>query len=184
MGMSASEPKNFKVKGEYQETFRLILKVVDAHIDLTVQSVSTGQIAMWSSKEGPARHDYFVRGSFSSWQCVPMVADQDRSGVYRFQGQTDRNAKEFFNIVVDEDKYLVMYPEIAGTVPGRSVVAGPNDEGVEDYWEIACWQPGVPFEITLDLDAADKRNKVTLTWLAPQIDLDTMKAVVEQSFEE
>lgn len=171
------------VKGAYQETFRLVLKVVDAHVDLTVQSISAGQTAAWSSKEGPERHDYFVRGSFSNWQLLPMTpeAHEDRM-VYRLQGQTGTNSKEFFNIVVDEDEKLVIYPELGATAAGKSVVKGPDADGSEDFWEMNCWQPDVRFSITFDPQAYDKRNKVRVTWLGPRMDLDTMKAVVEQAF--
>jgi len=185
--------KTFSMSCSPGEIMKIKLQVVDALINMEVSSPSTGT-KRWQSRDGPERHDYFIQGSFSDWRPVQMVADPQRCGVYRFQAATNVNAKEYFNILVDEDKSLVIYPEAAGTAPGLSIVRGPDNTVVrgpdnnpenplEKLWELDCWMPGVPFEIALDLEAVDKRRKVTVTWLAAPIDFDTMKYVVAASFD-
>ena len=109
---------------------RLKLQVIDGNISVETFSASQGS-RRWCSKDGPARHDYFVQGSFSDWALTPLVADPERCGVYRCQGVTGINAKEFFNIVVDGDMTLIVYPEMAGACPGKSIVRGPDSEGSE-----------------------------------------------------
>jgi len=172
--------KHFRVSGSPGDMIKLRLRIIDAHINVEVWSDTQGSM-VWQSQDGPARHDYFIQGTFSEWQPIPLLADPENCNIYKYRGVTGINAKEFFNILIDEDTKCLMYPEAAGSAPGTSIVRGPDDKKADSMWELNCWMQGVPFEVTLDLEAVDKRKKVTVSWLAPLIDYDTMRAVVAQS---
>lgn len=173
--------KYFTAVASAGEIVKVRLRVIDAAILVEVSAPSDNSVKIWRSKDGPERHDFFVYGSFTDWLPAQLTVDPENCNVYRFQGVTQYNSKEFFNIVVDEDTKCAMYPEVAGSQPGTSIVRGPDAQGVESWFVINCWMPGVPFEIVLDIDAVDKRKKVTLDWLAAPIDATTMRAVVAQS---
>jgi len=169
--------KAWRVTGKYGEQVRLRLQIVDALVIVSVQSVAK-PAAAWSatSVTGPARHGYYITGTFNQWTPELMSPESgDRPGVYRYRSMVGRGRQERFVILVDEDPGLALYPTTpGGCPPGFAIVAGPGPTEDRDF-QIVCLKEGVEFEIILDLNAADKRKVVDIRWHGDRADVESMK---------
>jgi len=166
--------KHWLVRAPRGDVVDLQLRIVDAKVSVAAISVTKGT-KVWESNEGWARHEYFVIGSFTGWQCAPMGMDPRRPGTFRCYGavgdEVDPELGCFtaeFRVVVDEDIAHSYHPEVGHAGSGECIVRGPPSDGEGRNWLArTVYPPSRPFEITLDLTAEDRRRIVTWRWVQP-----------------
>merc|ERR1711862_754931 len=114
-------------------------------------------------------------GSFTDWKPTPMEMDAFSPGIFKFQGAVGDDFYddfaaycEHFQITVDGDEQLAMYPEVTLTGSGEAIVAGPDRESDDRSWMIKSLRPYMTFEINFDLTAEDRRKIVTWKWVKPE----------------
>lgn len=171
--------KMWVVTGIGGDLVTIRLRVEDAHITVSVEKGAISQ--MWESKEGPERHDYYIRGSFLPNEYVRMDPVAGKPGVYRSEGRVRTIGGEAFNILMDGDESLVFHPEVSRSLPGKAILMGPDAKSLDSYWEVPGLCLGAVFEILLDLTAVNKRQRLTVNWLSDAVDLESMKATVRQT---
>jgi len=164
--------KNFVVRGRPGEDVQVKLTVVDAKITVAVSTETKGQ-KEWTSLEGWERHAYFVTGSFDAGAPVPMSMDVMKPGIFTCRttvGTTWSDACSgfvgSFQVTVDEGAQNAFYPEMDGAISGEMIVRGPDSSGADKFFLVRVPEPDAEIEISLDLNAEDKRNIVT--WMPTQ----------------
>jgi len=162
--------KRWLVRAPVDEVLKIRLEVDDGRSTVTVVSDVTGE-RTWESKEGWARHDYCIAGSWSAWECEPMLLDPESPGVFRYRGVVGQNLAEsfsgfaeYFKIVMDGDFDITYYPEAACASSGECIVRGPDSDGADKPWMIKSYEMGATFEVVLNTRATDKRKMVTWTF--------------------
>jgi len=170
--------KSWAVRGPPGEMVTVRIEVVDAHITVMVDSATKG-VKVWESIEGPKRHQYFITSTFNNWGLDEMDADESAPGVFRYQGQVGEFGEEQFQIVLDEDKSLVYYPDAPDGKPGRCFVKGPDKSHANNAWRIEALKVGTQFEIIFDPHATDKREIVTVKWTSERVDIESMVAAFD-----
>jgi len=163
--------KAWVVKGIVDEVVRIRLEIDDGKITVAVISETKGE-KVWESREGWDRHEYWV--VFKSGTLTKMVMDPRAPGVFRAPGvigdtydEKFRGFCEFFSVVVDEDPHHAFYPEVGFASTGECIVHGPDRECEGRPFTVKGWQVGATFTVTLDLNAVDRRKRVTWAWDSP-----------------
>jgi len=170
--------KSWRVTGKYGESVRITLEIVDALVQVSVGSLlrpNSGWTACGVT--GPARHSYWVLGSFNGWNPEQMLPGE-RPGLFILRGVANgsRPQDQRFTIMVDEDPDLVLYPDAPGSIPpGVTMVKGPGRVEDDRDFSLNCLKDGAEFEIVLDLHARDKRKVVDVRWLSDPVDVNSMK---------
>eukprot|EP00406_Dinophysis_acuminata_P041145 CAMPEP_0179361618 /NCGR_PEP_ID=MMETSP0797-20121207/80593_1 /TAXON_ID=47934 /ORGANISM="Dinophysis acuminata, Strain DAEP01" /LENGTH=101 /DNA_ID=CAMNT_0021077025 /DNA_START=107 /DNA_END=412 /DNA_ORIENTATION=- len=75
-----------------------------------------------------------------------------------FSGYSD-----YFQVAVDGDKESAFYPNWEYANSGEMIVNGPDGNGPDNYFVIRSLYPNAEVEITLELNALDRRKIVTWT---------------------
>ncbi|CAJ1432998.1 unnamed protein product [Effrenium voratum] len=181
--------KSWRISGRQGDQLRIQLKIVDAMITVSVSGVTKADSG-WSASgmTGPARHSYWVLGSFNNWTPEQMLPGE-RPGAFVLRGIAGTSAgpcrqQERFTIIVDEDPDLVIAFACQGGVPpGTAIVKGPGRAEDRDFL-LTCLKEGTEFEIWLDLAARDKRKVVSgcwktdkvvdVRWLSEHVDVPSM----------
>ncbi|CAJ1338538.1 unnamed protein product [Effrenium voratum] len=175
--------KSWRISGRQGDQLRIQLKIVDAMITVSVSGVTKADSG-WSASgmTGPARHSYWVLGSFNNWTPEQMLPGE-RPGAFVLRGIAGPcRQQERFTIIVDEDPDLVMYPDAPGGVPpGTAIVKGPGRAEDRDFL-LTCLKEGTEFEIWLDLAARDKRKVVDVRWLSEHVDVPSMPGASKRGY--
>jgi len=176
--------KSWRVTGKFGEQLRIRLQVVDASVTVSVTGITKPQ-ASWTSSSvtGPARHSYWVSGSFNDWTPQQMLPG-DRTGTFCCRGVVGPRTEERFVVLVDEDPGLMLYPDAVGSVPvGLAIVRGPGPADDDRDFSLACLKEGAEFEIVLDLQSPDKRKVVDVRWLSERVDEASMRETFLRFFD-
>merc|ERR1712232_842201 len=167
--------KHFVMVGELGDVFRLKLRILDAAVDVTLESAKWG-LKLWNSLEGWDRHQYFVAGSFNGWTPSLMTMDLGSPGLFRSRDVSGGKGDiESFQVWVDEDNRQAFCPQGCSAALGGAIIQSPDGERHDNCFLLTDAPHSTPFEITLDLTAQDRRK--TVTWVL----LDSPKA--EGSFD-
>jgi len=163
--------KRWKISGVHSDIVTVKLKIVDAHVVVTASSEAKG-IRYWESEEGWDRHTYCVVGSWNDWQPVIMSMDADSPGVFKAFGKVQNVDSlesylysESFMVCIDEDLNLVIHPEVEYATAGEAIAIGPDTNELARTWTLKSVEPDRRFEITLDLNAKDRRKMLTTSWM-------------------
>lgn len=142
--------KYWMVKGPQHEKVLLNFKVVDGKATVTLKSPVLGE-RVWESFEAWAQgpQQYHIVGSFTGWQMAPMVMDE--AGVFTHRVVLD-DGYGMFQVVVDEDASMVMYP---GDDRG---LLGPDAEATNSW--VVAGKRGV-YDIKLDVKALRRKDMVS-----------------------
>ncbi|CAK9053852.1 Hypothetical protein SCF082_LOCUS29307 [Durusdinium trenchii] len=167
--------KSWQITGKYGEQVSICLQIVDAIITVDVRS-NMGSRWTATGVTGPARHSYWVMGSFNNWTQEQMICGE-RPGTFVYRGTAGPcTQQERFIVTVDEDPELVLYPDTPGGVPpGLAIVKGPARVQDDRDFLLTCLKEGAEFEIVLDFTARDKRKVVDVRWLTDPVDVPSMK---------
>mmetsp|Transcript_63735 Transcript_63735/g.151933 ORF Transcript_63735/g.151933 Transcript_63735/m.151933 type:complete len:1223 (+) Transcript_63735:69-3737(+) len=163
--------KDWLVSGAANDNVTIQLRLVDAHLSLSVASAAG--IRRWESRPGLKRHGYSVSGSFNGFRRSPMEVDGRRS-VHTLRAKIGETGQETFTVLVDDDPGLCFYPEMAQASPGDSIVLGPDANKEQHVFVVSSLRPGVWFEIILDFNALDRRRVVDIRWLSQPVDHDSL----------
>jgi len=163
--------KRWLVRGPTGDGVTVRLRILDAHIAVTVASEVKGA-KVYESVEGWERHQYSVVGSWTNWAPVAMVPDAEAPGVFRAFAKLGEMYSsraeafvELFQVVVDDDAAQAFHPMVDGSDSGQHIVLGPDGDGDGKNWAVLSAVPNARFEICLDLTAVDRRKMVTWTWM-------------------
>ncbi|CAE8683313.1 unnamed protein product [Polarella glacialis] len=170
---SLGKGKFWLIRGMPNEVVRIRLEIADAHVAVTTSSEVRGD-KVWESLEGWDRHQYCVVGSWSGWVPAAMVMDPAEPGLFKAYGKVGKAWShqhgayiERFQVAVDGDSAQAFHPQLGDAAAAESIVDGPDDGGAGKSWLIRSQDPNVRFEICLNLNAADRRQKVTWSWTEP-----------------
>eukprot|EP00747_Dinoflagellata_sp_TGD_P029486 gnl/TRDRNA2_/TRDRNA2_133935_c0_seq1.p1 gnl/TRDRNA2_/TRDRNA2_133935_c0~~gnl/TRDRNA2_/TRDRNA2_133935_c0_seq1.p1 ORF type:complete len:518 (-),score=113.13 gnl/TRDRNA2_/TRDRNA2_133935_c0_seq1:30-1454(-) len=164
--------KNWLVKGPVGDVVSFRLSIKDARVTLTTQSETKGT-KIWESREGWARHEYFVVSPMLPGGEIAQLLQDPESppGVFKCRrkvgleiDQRRRCYVDAFQVVVEGDAGAAFYPEHPEAGSGECIVMGPNDGGKDKHFLVRSPLKGEDFEITLDLNAEDRRKIVTWNW--------------------
>jgi len=150
--------------------------ITDGRVEVTISSETKGG-KTWESTEGFQRHSYSVVGSWNDYACEPMTPKETDTGVvWTYRGKIGANVSdvvrcfyEFFRVCVDEDQEHTWYPEHQIAHLGESIAQGPDNGGKDNFWIMKNPQSGAEFEITFDLNALDRRNIVSWSWMVQPV---------------
>jgi len=170
---SLGEGKCWIIRGLPNELITVRLEVADGHFRVAVESEVRGE-KVWESEAGWDRRQYCVLGSWSGWVPVAMVMDPAEPGIFRAYGKVGKTFShrhgayvERFQIVVDGDSNVALYPELGEADAMQYIVEGPDRHGSGLHWLIRSPRPNVRFEVCLDLNAEDRRRRVYWSWSDP-----------------
>jgi hypothetical protein len=180
--------KYWKVIGAVDEDVSLQLKIQDAHVEVSIAPAKGNEIT-WRSKEGWARHDYYVRASWSE-EIIPLTMNLDTPGIFTCTGHIlgswseDFEAfVERFQILIDGDTSQCLYPMAADADSGKYITCGPTGSTSEYCWTVRALSPGEEFQVVLDLTTDDRRKRVTWKWGDMQSSLDDRLACFEKQLQ-
>jgi len=154
------EGKNWQVCGETGEVISIILEVCKGQIKVTIMAATRGK-KVWSSPENPSFRDYYMIGSLTGGECVPMYSDDACPGIFRAQITIGHEHLTQFHILVDENSSQALYPEMPVHCCGVCPIIGP-DRYCEGHEWVIEEEVGSMVEIVLDLTKHDKRQ--VLMW--------------------
>jgi len=166
--------KHFQVRGDPGELATIRLSVVDSMV--VVSATSSRGVVEWQSRSGWDRHDYCALGTFHGTKPVKMAMDPKNPGLFscrvkagtRFFEET-ADYGDFFQVVVDGDILQAYSPETTlATAPGQVQVRRPDGIGSTNQFCIRCPEPGLAVDISLDLNAEDRRKTVSWAFAAPE----------------
>jgi hypothetical protein len=148
--------KRWSVHGREGETVYGSFTMKEGEISFSVKTASMGELKFTGTT---ARH-YSVIGSWNKevpddMEPVPGVYD-----LWRYQFVIGSHGYESFQILVNKNLNLRMYPERDRTAPGECIACGPDRKGNKKHWEVQG-PPGQVFELTLDFGAEDFCEKLS-----------------------
>merc|ERR1712232_701079 len=153
--------KHWLIFGEQGQKAIVMIKVINAHIIVTVKSDANPSGLVWESVEGKARKKPCIMGSWLESFEAMQPADGSNKDVFTSDFTMSAEGIAFFQVCFDQDLEKAYYPEVEGRSSGEVFVLGPDGEGQDKNFRIEGL-PGVPFRVTLDLKATDRRR--TVTW--------------------
>jgi len=163
--------KRWLIRGPVDEVVKIRAEIDDGKITVAVVSETKGE-KVWESVEGWDRHEYWL--ALKDGPCRRMSMDPEIPGVFRARAVVGQNYDErfrgfceFFNVIVDEDPNYAFYPEVGFASTGECIVRGPDRDCGGRPFTVKSWQAGAAFEAVLDLNATDRRRRVTWAWAAP-----------------
>merc|ERR1712232_1432574 len=89
-----------------------------------------------------------------------MIMDPAVPGTFRAVGRVGELFIERFSSFIE-----AFHPQTDGSGNGEMIALGPDADGEEKNWIVRSPFPNVRFEISLDLNAVDRRKMVTWTWM-------------------
>merc|ERR1712217_504808 len=117
----------------------------DGKITVTVSTETMGKFT-WTGTTG---HTHYVTGSFNNWTFGDMETDEEYPDVKVFYFKIGKHGREEFQIILDQNLNMRMYPANHCEAPGAGLPYGPDRKGKGKNWEVAG-PPGQEMEIRLD----------------------------------
>jgi len=143
------------IRGNPNDTVVIQLSMINGDIEVKMVSEVEGE-CVWRN----IPHEYFILGSFNYWGYSAMEADENDPGIYRGWLTIGELCYEEFQISLWQNCQRMLYPIFPNAVPGTALVCGPDEHGYGLHWEVAG-APGQMMEVTLNMNAEDKRSVVT-----------------------
>jgi len=152
------EEKYWSVVGETGELVRVELEVHEGNITVTLDNKQQG-VKKFQSLRGTFRRKYHVYSQWSDWGFTPMGL-KDKANTFKAEMTMPEDGPQSFQIVIDENVHQAYHPELEFADQLMSPCQGPDGKGLGMCWSIDE-EPGTRVEITLDLNASDRREVVT-----------------------
>eukprot|EP00421_Protoceratium_reticulatum_P031951 CAMPEP_0168469982 /NCGR_PEP_ID=MMETSP0228-20121227/58496_1 /TAXON_ID=133427 /ORGANISM="Protoceratium reticulatum, Strain CCCM 535 (=CCMP 1889)" /LENGTH=356 /DNA_ID=CAMNT_0008485775 /DNA_START=24 /DNA_END=1090 /DNA_ORIENTATION=- len=147
--------KRWVAWGEEGESLYAMLQLLDGHMSVTLRTQSMGE-KTW---HGVTASSYYVAGSWSRWSFEEMETEPGSADLWVGHFTIGHTGREEFQIVLNQNWNMRIYPASNGCPPGTVLVCGPDRKGNKKNWEVSGL-PGQPMKIFLDLAADDLSNKV------------------------
>merc|ERR1712107_718982 len=101
-----------------------------------------------------------IQGSMNSWSRTPLEASEEVKGLYTYQIVLGSKGQETFQIVVDHDPDLVLYPETKMCTRKALKVMGPGTAPDREH----CWAIKGDSGAKFTLEVMKTPGSVTVTW--------------------
>eukprot|EP00747_Dinoflagellata_sp_TGD_P183285 gnl/TRDRNA2_/TRDRNA2_38057_c0_seq1.p1 gnl/TRDRNA2_/TRDRNA2_38057_c0~~gnl/TRDRNA2_/TRDRNA2_38057_c0_seq1.p1 ORF type:complete len:1214 (+),score=207.16 gnl/TRDRNA2_/TRDRNA2_38057_c0_seq1:105-3746(+) len=162
--------KYFSRQGLGREKVSVELTVLDGAI--TVSAATLADAITWTGSCEPRQ--YFLTGPINCWTYTRMMPDMLTPGVFRSRFSSCHGLE--FQIQIDKDSNLTMYPEVHGSSMGSGFLRGPDGNGRRNCWLLDRYDLNpTTFEIVLNLNEKDRRHMVT--WEVVESPTDEPKAL-------
>lgn len=148
--------KYWVVTGKQGEMVHVQLGIAEGCFIVSLRSKSCGERTWHSNAESV----FHLAGTWNEWGLHELNADPKVRGLYRGHFVVGEDCFEQFQIVRNQDWNQVLHPNVAGVMPGQTVVFGPDDGGQGLNWQINA-HSGQAVEIILDSKTEDRRKIVT-----------------------
>merc|ERR1712187_308727 len=146
--------KYWSLVGQTGEKFTVRLQVWEGEITVTTSATQYGTRQFNGSRD----KDYYVTRQGYRWEYEKM--NSKGKDVYTMEFHMNSDGYEVFQIAVDMNSALAIYPEMPMASQLMSLACGPDSKGDGLHWTI-MGAPGATMEITLDLAQKDKTAMVT-----------------------
>eukprot|EP00404_Azadinium_spinosum_P028317 CAMPEP_0180687856 /NCGR_PEP_ID=MMETSP1037_2-20121125/73673_1 /TAXON_ID=632150 /ORGANISM="Azadinium spinosum, Strain 3D9" /LENGTH=403 /DNA_ID=CAMNT_0022718663 /DNA_START=1 /DNA_END=1209 /DNA_ORIENTATION=+ len=150
----AREERVFHIQGVPGSKVTVQLSIKDGSISVMC-TLAGGVQKIWA---GSARN-YALVGTWNNEEAVMMEPDALNPGVHMGRFRIGKTRMEKFQIWDAGNHAKAMYPEIDSSMPGESVLCGPDKEDNGRQWCVAGPQ-GIEVEVILSLNEKDKRTMV------------------------
>jgi len=151
--------KAWLVRGPTGGTVTLRLQVSEG--GLAVSAASAAGTRTWRSSEAQDWHDYDLVTERSGRDLRPMRPVPGTTGVYQCRVTLDEGGVEEFQVLVDKDWEMMLYPHIGGAGLAEGAVCGPDALGAGLRWRLRG-RPGADYEVLLDWGREDGHK--VLSW--------------------
>jgi len=141
--------KAWAIRGDPGDVYTVQLAITDRAICVRARSSTACVNKTWTTAEDEHEgwHDYWVVGTFAD-HFIPMAPYQGGAKSFRCRVQLDETGTEDFQISVDHDLAMMLYPTVGGASFADSMVCGPDNYGSGLSWTITG-APGSTFEVLL-----------------------------------
>jgi polyketide synthase-associated protein len=155
------EGKHWKVTGTCGDVVEVQLIVNDGRISVSVLSPSIKPCTWYSSDPG---RTYYVVGSLTGGAFREMEADPEHEGVHFCRmTRSYRFAEKDFQIVIDKDTNLTLYPTAKIGRLGQCFMKGPDAYSQGYSWHVEDVAGGTDLIIVFDGRQVDRRSMVYWT---------------------
>jgi len=94
-----------------------------------VELLEDGKV-QWSEVVVPdlSQVDSFqIQGTLTSWQLLSLEPSEEEPGLWCFEVELGASGEESFQIAVEHDPYMVLYPEVPRCTRKAAAILGPGD---------------------------------------------------------
>jgi polyketide synthase-associated protein len=137
--------KYFVVKGPQHQVVTVNMKMIDGKITVTARGVADRTWKSWDEWCVDPAQTFYLCGSFNDGRFTPMIPDDSTRGKHSYKMQLGAEGYATFQIAVNGEANLMMYPNEDNELCGPSTVEEANFS-----WSIE----GVPYttwQVMLDL---------------------------------
>merc|ERR1712217_278694 len=110
--------KYFSVRGPQHALVTVNVKCVDGKVTVTTKGPTEKTWNGWEIWCRDPAQAFYCTGSFNKGRFTPMIPDEDTPGVHTYRMQLGPEGVESFQIAVNEDTKLLMYPNDEGELRG------------------------------------------------------------------
>lgn len=151
---------NWSARGAPKESLAVKLRAHGRDFEITATTAEMGSVTWQSGPEG-SEDVYSLAGSWSGSSLVEMHCLEGTPDIYAARFVIEHSWEEF-QIVVNYDWDMVLYPSSACAPPGEGLVCGPDGRSDGLKWRVVG-PAGLAMEVRLNLGADDNCAMVTCT---------------------
>merc|ERR1712151_316195 len=130
-----------------------------------VELDSKGSKAVWREKADPELPEAFsafhIMGTMTSWDPLNLSPSSDTDGLFTYDFTLGSSGQESFQIALDHDPDLNLYPETTKCTKKATKVLGPATAPSKDYAWLIKGEAGTKY--TVELFRATP-SKTSITW--------------------
>jgi len=136
--------------------------------------------AVWREAARPDISDtvkaFQILGSFSNWEMLTLAPSRDVEGLYTYEVTLGTKGQESFQISVDNDRELVLYPETPRCTRKAMPVLGPAPAPSQEHAWVIKGDSGARYRVEVF-----KSGPVTsVTWLRVVDPVETVQDMVQE----
>jgi len=146
------EGRRFPVWGAEGEHRHATLRIENGCLSVSLTTGSMGE-RIWMGDRELGLQMFFIAGSFNKWSLQEMEGKLGKP-LYRHRFTIGPSCAEEFQIVVNKNWKMRLYPKGNGDAPGIGLLCGPDRKGNKNFWKVTG-SPGQVAEIVLNLAAED-----------------------------
>jgi len=128
----------------------------DPNANYTVELTEEGKV-VWRQVAEPNLSEasaFQIQGTFTSWDMYSFHRSEDDYGLWTFELTLGSSGQEAFQIAVEYDPYLVLYPEEKLCTRRTAKVLGPSQAPTQDHAWLIKGSPGTRYRVELFVSGA------------------------------
>nr|AQS99216.1 type I polyketide synthase [Gambierdiscus polynesiensis] len=145
------------------------------HIELLAEGK-----AVWREAALPEISDtvssFQILGSFSNWDRLPLEPSRDVEGLYTYEVTLGSKGRESFQISVDNDPELVLYPETPSCTRKATPVLGPSQAPSQEYAWVMKGDSGARYRV----EVFKSGPATSVTWLRVIDQVEAVQDLVQE----